>query len=111
MENLTDADAGPTSREGAGFVAIPLWVLRSGISGQALKLYAHLAAMTPPRPPIPGVMVLQPELAAFLGLANGAAARRYVDELVDAGALVVEEVRTHDGMRRRNRYSVVRDKP
>jgi len=107
-----NADDAPTSRmDGAGFVAVPLWVLRSGISSHAFKLYAHIAAMTPPVPPIPGVMVLQSDLATFLGLANGVAARRYVDELVAAGMLVVEEVRTHDGMRRRNRYSVVRDKP
>lgn len=106
-----DTDGAPASHGNAGFVAVPLWVLRSGISSHAFKLYAHLAAMTPPVPDIPGVMVLQSELAAFLGLSNGVAARRYVDELVAAGMLTVDEVRTHDGMRRRNRYRVVRDKP
>lgn len=87
----------------SAFVCIPVWLLTSGISPKALKLYADFASV------LKGQTghVPQAVMAGWLGLTRVGTVKRYADELVDVGALEVTKVSSEDGMRHRNTYRLI----
>lgn len=94
---------------GVPFVCLPLWVLDSGVSAQALKLYATLVTLAGSEPG--GRHVPREVLAARLGLAHVGRVKRYTDELVAVGALEVSRRSYEGGMRHHNVYRVLETPP
>ncbi|MFD4483157.1 hypothetical protein ACFWPU_44605 [Streptomyces sp. NPDC058471] len=89
------------------YTQVPVWVLLSGCTAQAYRLYAFLAEHINSR--TPGRRIAWPKgeaIARALGLKDYRKAARYWAELQDLGAIRIEEVRYAGGMRRRNRYHV-----
>lgn len=91
-------------------VHLPEWLLLSGVSAQALKLYAFLAGVPGSTDP-PGVTVAQAILAQALGLANQSQVKQYVDQLREVGALVTEIMRYAGNMRRCTVYRLIPHRP
>lgn len=86
---------------------VPVWVLLSGVSGQAYKTYALLAEHINARQP--GRRIACPKqkaIARVLGLKKPSHVAKYTGELEDLGAVRVEEYRYANGMRRGYRYHV-----
>ncbi|HEX5569212.1 MAG TPA: hypothetical protein VFY14_20235, partial [Streptomyces sp.] len=89
------------------YTQVPVWILLSGISGQAYKLYAFLAEHINARTPAKRVAFpKQKNIAKVLRLKNPRQVGKYTDELEALGAVRVEEYRYARGMRRGNRYHV-----
>ncbi|NBE54043.1 hypothetical protein [Streptomyces boluensis] len=89
------------------YTQVPVWVLLSGCTAQAYRLYAFLAEHINSR--TPGRRIAWPKgtaIARVLGLKDYRKAARYWAELQELGAIRIEEVRYAGGMRRRNRYHV-----
>lgn len=89
------------------YTQVPVWVLLSGCTAQAYRLYAFLAEHINSR--TPGRRIAWPKgdaIARALGLKDYRKAARYWAELQDLGAIRIEEIRYAGGMRRRNRYHV-----
>ncbi|MFC7309326.1 hypothetical protein ACFQVC_34595 [Streptomyces monticola] len=89
------------------YTQVPVWVLLSGCTAQAYRLYAFLAEHINSR--TPGKRIAWPKgtaIARVLGLKDYRKAARYWAELQELGAIRIEEVRYAGGMRRRNRYHV-----
>lgn len=89
------------------YTQVPVWVLLSGCTAQAYKLYAFLSEHINSR--TTGRRIAWPKgdaLARALGLKDYRKAARYCRELEALGAMRIEEIRYAGGMRRRNRYHV-----
>lgn len=89
------------------YTAVPVWVLLSGVSGQAYKAYGFLAEHINSR--TPGRRISCPKqvaIARILGLKNPRQVAKYTAELEAVGAVRVEEYRYAGGMRRGYRYHV-----
>jgi hypothetical protein len=89
------------------YTPVPVWVLLSGCTAQAYRMYAFLAEHINNR--TPGKRIAFPSqkaIAKALGLKDARDVARYRDELADLGAIRFEEFRYAGGMRRRYRYWV-----
>ncbi|MFH8492071.1 hypothetical protein [Streptomyces longisporoflavus] len=87
------------------YTRVPVWVLLSGCTAQAYRLYAFLAEHINSR--TPGRRIAWPKGEAIArALKDYRKAARYWAELQDLGAIRIEEVRYAGGMRRRNGYHV-----
>jgi hypothetical protein len=89
------------------YTPVPVWVLLSGCSAQAYRMYAFLAEHINNR--IPGQRIACPKqvaIARAMGLSSDRKAARYRKELEELGAIRVQEYRYGGGMRRGYRYFV-----
>lgn len=93
------------------FVQLGHWIALSGVSAGALSLYwmlaMHLNGVRGDRYVWPTTSVL----AHMLGYSRGDKIKRFVDELVAIGALVVIAVPDGDGPQKRNVYRLRRNPP
>lgn len=93
------------------FTMVGDWVLLSDLSPQAKLLYALLAAHINI---VEGDRKVWPSLetlAGWMGVKQPRSVSKYVDELVEIGALQKEQQRTADGLRTRNAYYVEGEPP
>jgi hypothetical protein len=89
------------------FTMVPVWLLLSGCSAQAYRMYAFLAEHIAQR--TPGRRIACPKqvaIARALGLNDDRGVARYRQELEALGAIRVETYRYDHGMRRGYRYFV-----
>ncbi|MET9436904.1 hypothetical protein [Streptomyces sp. NPDC006551] len=89
------------------YTPVPVWVLLSGCSAQAYRMYAFLAEHINNR--TPGKRIAFPSqkaLAKAMVLKDYRDVAKYRQELADLGAIRFEEFRYAGGMRRRYRYWV-----
>lgn len=87
------------------------WVLLSNLSPQAKLLYALLAAHINIAEGDRKVWPSLETLAGWMGVKQPRSVSKYIDELVEIGALQKEQQRTADGMRTRNAYYVEGEPP
>jgi hypothetical protein len=94
------AEEGP-----APFTQVPDWLLLSGCSAQAFRMYVFLAAHIDPRDPVSAVPCpKQVAIARAIGLSNEKQVGPYGRELERLGALRREKYRYASGMRNGYRY-------
>lgn len=89
------------------YTAVPVWLLLSGCSAQAYRMYAFLAEHINQRQP--GRRISCPKqtaIAKVLSLKNSRQVGKYATELEAVGAIRIQEYRYANGMRRGYRYHV-----
>lgn len=87
------------------FTMVPVWLTFSEARDKALRIYIYLYEHT--NQARDGRLVAWPkqtDIAEFARLKDPKAVRGYIQDLVDVGALRIEEVRYQGGMRRAHRY-------